>query len=415
MSAGPLSVGYVLKTFPRLSETFILREILELERLGCRVVVFSRHPPPDPVPHAMLRELRAEIVDLEPLLRERIHEAYDCHRRLALRFGSAHDDALRRAIEARSSIEIGFWLAAGPVGARASADRLDLLHAHFATGAAAVARHAARITGIPFSLTAHAKDIYSRDVDRDRLARLLLDASLAVTVSDHNVAYLRALAPAARIERVYNGVDLGLYTFLEAPPRPDPPVVLYVGRMVEKKGLMDLLEAGALVRRGGRALRLRLVGTGPLKPALRQRAAALGLEDDTMFAGPASQEEIAGTHLPSASMLVVPCLVAADGDRDGLPTTLIEAMARGVPVISTRLGGIAEAVPDGEAGLLADPGDPRSLADAIIRTLDDGGAAARARRARARVEERFDARSGARRLLALFAAAAGRAAAEVPR
>src|SRR2546422_739996 len=176
--------------------------------------------------------------------------------------------------------------------------------------------------------------------------------------------YLRPLAPGASVERVYTGADLLLFQPPPRIPAPAPPLLLFVGRMVEKKGLPDLLSATAHLRRSGVPARCRLVGAGPLEAELRETARRLGIDGAVEIFPPASQEEVARVHLPAASVLVMPFVIAPDGDRDGLPTTLLEAMARGVPVVSSRLPGIPEAVPEGEAGLLAGPGDVGGLAAA---------------------------------------------------
>ena len=398
-----VKIGYILKCFPRLSETFILAEILELERLGWDLTLFSRHAPDEPVPHSALGSLRAERIDLEPMLRERLWEPFAVHRRLARALGRPHEAALEAALDLRSRDEIRAWLLSGVVAERALADRFDLIHGHFATGSASIARYTSYLTGIPFTFTAHAKDIYLNEVDRRRLRILLEEAETVITISEANRAFLESLAPAARVERVYNGVDLSRFEPLSEPPTPSPPLLLSVGRMVEKKGLPNLLAVCALLRGRGIPVRCRLVGSGPLEASLRDRVPALGLDGHVEFAGPASQEEIASVHLPQASVLVLPCVIAPDGDRDGLPTTLLEAMARGVPVVSTRIPGISEAVPDGEAGLLAEPGDLEGLAGAITRTLrDPGGARQRAAAARRRAEELFDIRRNVVQLSDVF-------------
>ena len=409
-----MRLGYILKSFPRLSETFILTEILELERLGCEVTIFSRWAPIEPVPHQALASLRAEVLDMEPLLRERFWEPFEIHRRLARLGGAVHAASLDAALRLRAREEMRWWLQAGFVAEQAVERRLELLHGHFATGSASVARYASMITGVPFSFTAHAKDIYSSAVDPNRLRELLREARTVITVSDSNRDFLGNLQPEARVERVYNGVDLQRFPFL-SPERTAvrPPVLLFVGRLVEKKGIMDLLAALASLREAGIPARCRIVGSGPMELDLRQQSGALGLDGQVEFCGPASQEEIASVHLPAASVAVLPCVIAADGDRDVLPTMLLEAMARGVPVVSTRLPGIVEAVPDGVAGLLADPGDARSLAASIAETLRDREAAARrAREARRRVERLFNSRLNAQRLLAVFSAAVAPARAE---
>ncbi len=386
-----MRIGYVLKCFPRLSETFILHEIAALERLGCEVIVFSRYRPTEAVPHGVLGTVRARVVELEPLLRERFWEPFETHRRLAAFLGPAHEASLDLALSHRNREEMRYWLLAGPVSETARDLRLDLLHAHFATGSASVARYASLLSGVPFSFTAHAKDIYAQDVDPRRLVRLLEEARLVVTVSEANLAYLRSLAPRANVRRVYNGVDLERFRPRATATDGAPALLLHVGRMVEKKGLPHLLDAVAILRRRGLDLRCRLVGTGLMEESLREQARAPDLADAVEFRGPASQEEVSEVHLAEASVFVLPAIIAADGDRDGLPTTLLEAMARGVPVVSTRIPGVPEAVPDGEAGLLAWPGDAEGLAEAIVRTLQEPEAtAARVRAARCRVEKLFD-------------------------
>ena len=409
-----MRLAYIVKSFPRLSETFILTEILELERLGCTVTIFSRHAPNEPVPHGSLASLRADLMDLEPLLRERLWEPFEAHRRLARRLGPTHERAEAAALALRHRDEIKHWLLAGVVAEEAFRRGFDLIHAHFATGSASIAWYASLLTGLPFTFTAHAKDIYANEVNRDRLRLLLREARAAITISDVNREFLEALCPAARVTRVYNGVDLRLFTPLEDRPRPEPPLLLFVGRMVEKKGLSHLLQACARLRARGSPLRCRLVGAGPMEVPLREQTRSLGLEEVVEFRGPAGQEEVARVHLPSASVFVLPCVIASDGDRDGLPTTLLEAMARGVPVVSTRLSGIPEAVPDLQAGLLAEPGDVEGLTEAIARTLSDqDGARHRARAARRRAEELFDGRRNVSQLLQLFNAVTQAACARV--
>lgn len=398
-----MKLGYVLKCFPRLSETFILTELLGLEALGAEVTVFSRYKPTEDVPHAALASLQAKVHYLEPLLQERFWEPFEIHRRLVQRFGPTHDEGLQAALSYRSRQELRYWLLAGAVAEKAVHLGLRGLHGHFATGSASVARYASKITGIPYSFTAHAKDIYSNSVDRKRLRDLLEDAGFVVTVSDANVDFLKSIAPGANVVRIYNGMDLDRFVELPAPPQPARPLLLSVARLVEKKGIADLISAVAMLTAQGRDVTCRLVGSGPLEEALRAQVYELGLEDAVEFVGMASQEQVLDEHLPAASAFVLPCVVAADGDRDGLPTTLLESMARGVPVVTTRLPGVPEAVPDAEAGMLADPGDVEGLARAIAVTLDDReGTVRRAAMARRGVEERFDARKNTRELYGRF-------------
>lgn len=401
-----MKIGYVLKSFPRLSETFILTEMLELERLGCDITVFSRHSPVDEPRHAALSRLRAEVIQLEPLLRERFWESFETHRALAERFADRHARAFDCALRWRNREEMRYWLQAGAVAQAAEARGLALLHGHFATGSASLAWYAGQIAGLPYSFTAHAKDIYANEVDRDRLRAVMRDASSVVTISETNRRFLAQVEPTADVRLVYNGIDVDAFAPRDRPAQTGPPLLLFVGRLVEKKAVADLIDACALLWERRRPVKCRIVGTGELEAALRERAVQRGLQGVVEFTGAVTQEQVA-EDLARASMLVMPAIVAADGDRDGIPTTLLEAMAAGVPVVSTMLSGIPEAVPHRTAGLLAEPGDIAGLARAIEETLDDPAATAgRVVAARAHVEARFDARRNAPLLLEVFSAAA---------
>lgn len=395
-----MKIGYVIKAFPRLSETFILNELLELERLGCEITVFSRYPG-QVVPHAALGGLKARSIPLEPLLKERFWEPFLLQKRWAREKPELHDAVFETALAFRNKEEMRYWLQSAAVADVVRREGIELLHAHFATGSASVARYAAQLAEVPYTLTAHAKDIYAEGVDRARLAAILGDAATTITVSEANVAYLAEITPSARVQRVYNGIDLSRFPLRPtAPAAGAEPLLLFVGRLVEKKGVGDLLTALALLRDAGHPMRLRIVGGGELEPALRQQVGALELDARIDFHGPASQEEIVARHLAEADLFVLPAIVAADGDRDGLPTTLVEAMACGVPVITTAIPGIDEATPHEVAGLLTPPGDPAALAATLLTALTDKATTARrARTARARVEELFDIRRNVPELL----------------
>lgn len=399
-----MKIAYLVKAFPRLSETFILNELLELERRGHELTVFSRHRPAEPAPAAMLDGLQAGVHQLASLLRSRSWEAFAAHQRAGLCAGQGGaGELLEEAVSRRSGAEMRYWLLAARVAEILVEGRFDLIHAHFASGSSSVARYASRLCGIPYTLTAHAKDIYAHDLDPARLTAVLEDAAAVVTVADANVRHLARVAPRARVVRIYNGLPLDEFSFLPAAPAPSPPRALFVGRLVEKKGVADLLEAAAILRAGGLGLRCRIVGSGPLEADLRREADRLALGDTVEWCGPATRQEILDEHLPAATLFALPAVVAADGDRDGLPTTLIEAMARGVPVVSTRVTGIPEIVDEGRAGGLVAPGDVPALARAIAALSKDPQLAeTRRRRGRQRVESLFDATETACRLEATF-------------
>jgi glycosyltransferase involved in cell wall biosynthesis len=278
-------------------------------------------------------------------------------------------------------------------------------HAHFASRAAHVAMLASVLTDVPFGFTAHAKDIYHDEVDRDVLRVKMQVADLVVTVSDYNRRTLLALGDGLadlgrKLVRLYNGVDLSL--FQPAPHRP-PSRILAVGRLVEKKGFATLVRACALLRARGVSFTCEMIGSGAQEALLRETIATLGLEQTVRLRGGLPLEEVA-EEVRTASVVVLPCVVASDGNVDALPTVLLEAMGSGVPVVSTAISGVPEIVVEGETGHLVPPGDVAALADAIDKVLRDPAAARRlGRAARARAERLFDLRTNVARLRELLA------------
>ncbi|GAB4369999.1 MAG: glycosyltransferase family 4 protein [Acidobacteriota bacterium] len=400
-------IGYVLKMYPRFSETFIVSEILELERRGVPLTIISLKKPNDGRFHEDLARVRAGVKYLP--------ERAVGH---PLRYARAHLRAVRRAP--------GTWLGClalalrhlpaswkgfvrAPLVAEAAAARgCTRLHAHFASLPAITAMFAARLLDVPFTFTAHAKDIYHEERSERLLAHLLHAAERVVTVSEFNRRHLRAVGgaelPEDRIALVYNHVDARAFT-----PSPRDvsagvtPTILAVGRLVEKKGFADLVDACARLVDRGVDFRCRIVGKGPLEAALAARIRERGIADRVTLEGPRPRGEIARL-LGESTLLAAPCVIGRDGNRDGLPTVILEAMASGLPVVSTRVTGIPEAVVDGVTGRLVEPGDVAGLADALAAMLADPAAcAAMGRAARERVLERFDVRRSIDALAAVFA------------
>ncbi|MGF0118162.1 glycosyltransferase family 4 protein [Promicromonospora sp. Marseille-Q5078] len=405
---GALRVGYVTKMYPRFSETFVVNEVRGLERRGVEIEIFSLRAPVDTRFHAALADVSAPVRYVP-----RAARASDAWSALA----GAHDRLDLRALPAAALADL---LAADPedavqalwVAAAAHDARLTHLHAHFGSVATTVARLAAAVLGVGYTFTAHAKDIFHESVDPEDLRAKLADARAVVTVSDHNLRHLRdTFGPAAaRVERVYNGLDLGEY--VRAAGSRLPGRVCAVGRLVEKKGFGDLLDAVALLAADGRDVQLDLVGTGPQEAELRDRTAALGLDARVTFHGPLPQDRVRDV-VARAAVFAAPCVLGADGNRDGLPTVLLEAMALGTPVVSTPVTGIPEAVRDGETGRLVPPGDAPALAQAVGALLDDPAQTARlADGARALIEAEFDVVGTSRRLLDVLERASAPAVAE---
>ncbi len=402
-------IGYVLKVFPRVSETFVINEIRTLEQAGEAVSVFSLHRNPSEVPHRILRELANPVVYVEDAAVDEL-EVARARRQLSAQFGC---DATREAqVLPRKYVRLALQLA---TSARSAG--VTHLHAHFASRSGHVAALAAALLGCPYSITAHAKDIYHQDVDQDLLRWKIANACFVVTVTEYNRDHLQGLVAmipgaAEKIVRLYNGVDLTRFH-----PRDrhlsDPPLFLAVGRLVEKKGFAILVDACARLRARGARFRCDIIGGGPEEASLGERIAAANLAEIVSLRGVLSTEEIA-MALRGASAMVLPCIVASDGNVDALPTVLLEAAAAACPAVSTRLSGIPEIIVDGETGLLVAAGDAAALADAMAAILDDPKRArSMGLAARQRSECLFDLRANAARLQEWLRAGAAASSAAV--
>jgi glycosyltransferase involved in cell wall biosynthesis len=396
----PLRVGYILKMYPRYSETFVVNEILALERAGVAIEIFSLRPPVDTHFQDAIARVRAPVTYVGAE-RPKMEDLWTAISHATSRRPEMWDQLPCAAADDARDVYQASVLAA------AAHDRgLQHFHAHFGTVATTVARLAARFAGLPYTFTAHAKDIFHESTRRDELERKLRDAAGVVTVSDYNVSYLRGEygSAAAGVQRIYNGIDLEAFSY--SAPMNRRARILGIGRLVEKKGFTDLVQACARLAAQGRAVDCRIIGAGALEADLRAQAARLGVHGSVVFLGPRPQSEIV-REMAQASVCVAPCVRGSDGNRDGLPTVLLEAMALGTPCVATPVTGIPEVVHDGITGLLVPEHDPDALAVAIGRLLDDGELRCRlARNARALIEREFDIDRNTARLRALFSSVA---------
>lgn len=389
----PLRVGYVLKKFPRLSETFILNEVLELQRQGVDVHVISLYPPDDGRFHAGVAELKNPVVYVPEM---RLHQAFAellRERPLVQPMLARLGDALQYLLDLGE--EQGAPVLKRALAVAIAMARLDLhhVHAHFATIAVRTALVCRMLTGASYSFTCHAKDIYRDTVSPTEFARLLDHAAFAVTVCDANREFvLDRLAPGRgdKLMRLYNGVDLTRFVAAPSVASEEPPEILAVGRLVPKKGFHVLLDACAQLKRRGIVFRCVLVGDGEEKDALVAQVAELGLADVVTLTGALSHEAIVPL-LQRATLACLPCIEDDQGNRDALPTTLLEALACGLPCVSTPVGGVPEIVHEGVHGHLVPQNDSASLADALARLLADPTTRARFGAAgRAHALDRFD-------------------------
>ena len=373
------AVVFVLKGYPRLSETFIAQEILALEQRGLDIRIASIRRPTDAERHPIHNDIKARVTylpefpALEPL---RVFRAWKgLHYRPG--FWAARRQWLRDLRRGPTPARARSF-AQALVLAHEAAPEVSRLHAHFLHTPASVARYAAMMLDIPWSCSAHARDIWTTPVWEK--TEKLKTADWLVTCTAHGQQYLNALAALAdrpdAVELVYHGLDLGRF------PPPDfssakrdggsekePVVILSVGRAVEKKGYGTLL--GALARLPD-DLHWRFVhiGGGPLRGRLQRHARALGIDGRITWMGTCAQETVL-EHYRAADLFVLASRLAPDGDRDGLPNVLMEAQSQGLACVSTALSAIPELIVDGETGVLVPPDDEESLSAALAELLAD--------------------------------------------
>jgi colanic acid/amylovoran biosynthesis glycosyltransferase len=398
-----LRVAYLVSRFPHVSETFIVRELDAVAALpGLDVELLALFPPVDATVHPRARPW------LERLRRPSVGEGiaglvWWAGRRpgrlaasvaLVLRGYARRPSLLARALATvplAASHARYVWLR-----------KVDHVHAHYATYPLLAAWLGHRLTGVPYSVTVHAHDIF---VDRSFLERRLAEAAFVVAISEYNRQFIRAHGSPARIpvHVVHCGLEPTAYPFRPRVPPPTRAIrALCVASLQEYKGhrvlLHALADAGARLDR----VQLELVGDGPARADLEQLAGDLGLAARVRFHGSLPEPAVADL-LEAADLFVLPSVVARNGQQEGLPVVLVEALAAGVPVVATRLSGVPEVIRDESTGLLAEPGDPDALARSIEAVIDDPVAArARANTGRQLVEREFDIQRSAATLGRLF-------------
>ncbi|MGH3459452.1 glycosyltransferase family 4 protein [Aeromicrobium sp.] len=399
-------VIYLVRSWPRLSQTFIVNEVLALERRGLRLDIVSLVHSGETVVQPQVAYVQARVTYLdEPVSPLRAHAAafaasprrylsalWLCVRRpgLATGYGDCSTmECLTHAVRVAASIE----------DLRRSGDEPVHVHAHFAHDPALVGMLTAMLTGLPFSFTGHARDLLQ--IPARSLAARAERATTLVTCCETNADYIRSTLPDGSevpIEVIHHGVDLR--RFSPTTHTPDHvPVLVSIGRLVEKKGFDDLLRA--LAHRPEH-FTCRIYGDGPLHDELVRLRDNLGLAERVEFMGARDSDEIVAA-LADADAFVLTPTTTDDGDRDGIPNVLVEAMACGLPVVTTTAGGIAELVEHDVNGLLGAPEDISSIAHSIGRLLDDPQLRTRLGAAgRSKVESDFDVETAARRLEAIY-------------
>jgi glycosyltransferase involved in cell wall biosynthesis len=402
-------VLYVVSQFPSWSETFIVREIRALLDQGVDVRILSLKHPSGELVHADAAALmdRVQHPPGVPATLGNMLRAWCAH---PLLISGAAATVVAGTWPSPTVLLKSLATLARSLGQLPWLRQFDpeFIHAHWSTYPATAAWMLARVMQRPFGFTCHAHDVF---VNRQLLARKIADAALAVTISRHNVDWLdRNVSRLAqsKLQVVHCGVDLARIRW--APEGRTGNLILGVGRLVPMKGFGTLIEALAVVRARGVDFRCLIVGEGPERAALQAAIVAHGLQAQVELPGAMPQEKVRAA-LDEAVVFTLPCEIAADGSRDGIPVALMEAMAAGCAVVSCPVSGVPELIRDGEHGLLVPPHDPEALAAALLRLLGDATLRRNfAAQARLRIEQEFDADKEARKLHHLMAKATADAA-----
>ena len=404
-AAAARNVAYIVSRFPKLTETFVLYELLALEELGVHVELYPLLREHQPVAHPEAAALVARA-HYEPFLSPAI---VGSNARMLLRRPGAYFGALWTVVSgALGSLNFlagGLVIFPKVVHAATSMEEEGVthVHCHFANHPATAGLIVHRLTGIPFSFTAHGSDLHR---DRRLLREKVDEAERVVAISDYNRRLIGEECGSEAERKVtvlHCGADTALFHPRSRPERTGPLVVVCIASLQEVKGHRYLLDACRLLLDRGVELDCRLVGDGPLRAELETRIAELDLGGHVHLEGPKPRPEVAEI-VGGADLAVCPSVLTSRGDREGIPVALMEAMATGLAVVASDISGIPELVDDGETGILVPPGDAHALADAIGRLHDDPALRARlGEAARARVERDFDLRRNAAALAPLLA------------
>jgi glycosyltransferase involved in cell wall biosynthesis len=399
----PPKTAYILLWFPKPSETFIFREVMNLRKMGLPLEVFTLFGKPK---GHMSREMLEAAENVERLGIPFVKRAPS-----DLLYWLTQDR--RRALSAARTVLFRRWRGLEKSGeswwaalcafrlARRFVERgIEHIHAPWASGPATAAWMASLLTGIPFSFTARAWDIYPPDAAlRDKLR----DAAFVRSETHTNIEYLvrSCGGDTAKIYLTYNGVPLQATRGASVEMRP-PYKLLALGRFVGKKGYDYLLRSCRLLADRGVDLHLTLAGDGPRALHLKDLARQLGLSDRVSFPGFVAYDAVPDLFYAS-DIFIMPSVVHSSGDRDGIPTVIMEALMHRVPVIATDVSGISEVIEDGITGLLIPEKDPRAIAEAVERMVANRDEALiMAERGRARVVEQFDPERNHKRVLDLY-------------
>ncbi len=371
------TLGYILKGYPRISETFISNEILLLEKLGFTMRLFPMRLPRESFSHASVKEIKARVdylptelfADFFRLLRPNIFLAAKRPKQFKKTIATASEGISKgkELATLKHLLQAGYLTNEHLIKDPSVAQ----LHGHFAHSPTSVTLFASLLSGIPFSFTAHAKDIYTSD--REKLRKKIAQARFVVTCTRHNAEYLQTIAGncPTPIYCIYHGIDLNLFQHTVAERKTDEPYsILTVARMTPKKGLPTIYRALAELRQKGIAFQHTLIGDGDDREKILGLISSLGLTDHCRWIGTQTHDEVL-RHFKTSDLFVLGCEIAENGDRDGIPNVLVESLAMGVPALSTKVSAIPEILIDGKTGITVPPSQPEQLSAAMLRILTD--------------------------------------------
>lgn len=364
----------ILKGYPRISETFISNEILLLESRGFKIHLISMRKPRESFSHKSVKEIKAKVDYLPCTIGGNFLHLAKAAFKAARLHPKGFRDALkltgRRLLRSRKTATIKHFLQACYIVSEILPDSgISHLHAHFAHSPTSVTMFASRISGLPFSFTGHAKDIWTQNPVQ--LAEKLGQAKFAVTCTKSNATYLASLNQNCTPHCVYHGIDLSLFSPNGRLPESKSPYrILTVARLTGKKGLPTVFKALRLLREDGIKFSYCLIGDGDMRDELLTLLEEQNIDDITQWLGTQPHEEVV-RQFEQADAFVLGCQIMENGDRDGIPNVMVESMAMNVPVVSTKVSGIPELVDNYFSGLLVAPNDPQAMADALKKTLTD--------------------------------------------